>query len=108
MSLLQHVMVLVKEKRIDNPDQLTEDEITAWRYYKYSHKRKTFKSVPALVVYCELSVAKRTCPTRKQEAIRELDIYSKLELNVKHARLITKETQHGTPSCLCIRKYLKN
>ena len=97
----QFVMSMINEKRIQNPDQLTEDEMTAWRYYSFEPRLRQSSSLYEVVIEYELNAA------RNFEWIQKFDYYAKTQVYLKNARLNARETEHGTPSCICIRNHFE-
>lgn len=93
------VMNLINEKRSNNPDQLTDDELTAWRYYPFKPNVRPCSTLYEVVVEYELNAA------RDSYQLQRYDFYSKAHVYIQNTRLTSKETVHGTPSCICIRNH---
>lgn len=100
---LHFVMNWINEKRFTNPDQLTDDEITAWRYYPFRPNVRPCTTFYELVIECEIRIARH--PETDQQ--KRFDYYAKMQVQFKNARLNAKETEHGTPSCICIRNHFE-
>jgi hypothetical protein len=93
------VMNWINEKRSNNPDQLTDDELTAWRYYSFKPNVRPCSTLYEVVVEYELNAA------RNSYQLQRYDFYSKAHVYIQNTRLTSRETEHGTPSCICIRNH---
>ncbi len=98
---LQFVMIMINEKRFINPNQLTEDELTLWRYYSFRPNVKQCSTLYEIVVEYELNAA------RDSHQLQQYHYYSKAHVYIQNTRLTSKEIVHGTPSCICIRNHFE-
>jgi hypothetical protein len=110
-AAMKPICAQIEAKRQEQDQELSENEATAWRYYKAEIKStKRRKMVRSYLGWCtveELKLIKNQDPNLRAEQEQIVKRISKTYLDLKISDL-TEEEENGTPTGVIMRKYIKN